>query len=385
LVKFYFASVLLFAGLGVRLFAQNSLPDGIRFAQAEGNYAEAAKLYSQLISTGTDTPEVRSNYGIMLHLAGQNREALQQFRRALYKSPQLAGANLFAGISEFDLGDPKAALPYLIRAQQLDPAHPTPLLALGKAYVATRDYAAANAAYSKAAAIDGTLAEAWYGVGVTDRSLAEELLNRAARAGKANDQSIKPNLQQLLDRALEALTRAVQLDPAAPRTHLLMAESLSDSGKFTEAVPEYQAAMQLDPNLDAAYLGLASGYWKARQFDQAMPLLKKVLEKTPRDAEANGMLADILQHNGNDTEARRYAEVALAGNPDLIETRVVLARIYLDKQEPKLAVAELRKVLSADPDGSYHFLLYRACRQAGDESAARKAMAEFQQLRYNNH
>ena len=154
---------------------------------------------------------------------------------------------------------------------------------------------------------------------------------------------------------------------------------------FSEAVPEYDVALKLDPNLDAAYLGLASGYWKAHQFDEAMPCLKRVLDKHPREAKANGMLADILQHNGNDTEARPHAEIALVENPDLIETRVVLARIYLKKQEPKLAVAELQKVLLADPHGSYHFLLFRAYREAGDDSAARKAMAEFQQLRYNNH
>jgi tetratricopeptide (TPR) repeat protein len=283
------------------------------------------------------------------------------------------------------LNEPAAALPYLRQAEQSDPDHPAPLLALGKAYVATRNYQAANEAYSKAAGLDPTLTEAWYGVGVTDRSLAEELLNHAARQGKANDESVKPQVQKLLDAAMQALGQAVQLDPASARTHLLMAESLSSSGKFTEAVAEYQSAIKLDSELDAAYLGLASGYWKERQFDQALPFLKKVLEKTPEDAEANGMLADILQHDGKDADARQHAQVALAGNPDLIETRVVLARIYLGEQQPKLAIAELQKVLAADPDGSYHFLLYRAYHAAGDEPGARKAMAEFQQLRYNNH
>ena len=94
-------------------------------------------------------------------------------------------------------------------------------------------------------------------------------------------------------------------------------------------------------------------------------------------------MADILEHKGDDAGAIQYAEIALEGNPNLIETRIVLARVYLAKQEPKLAIAELRKVISADPDGSYHFLLYRAYRQAGDEEAAKAAMAEFQQLRYH--
>jgi predicted Zn-dependent protease len=375
----------LLAGLTAGLCAQVPLGDEIRSAQAAGNYAAAANLYGQLIAAGTDSPEMRSNYGIMLHLAGRNREALQQLRIALGKSPDLAGANLFAGISEVDLGEPSAALPYLRRARQLDPTHPAPLLALGRAYVATREYKAANESYSKAAALNGSLAEAWYGVGVTDRSLAEELLNHAARNGKANDESVKTEVQKLLDGALEALSQSIQLDPASPRTHLLMAESLSAAGKFPEAVPEYQTALRLDPGLDAAYLGLASGYWKARQFDDARPLLNRILEKTPRDADANGMLADILQHDGNESEAKRHAEIALAANPDLIETRVVLARIFLAKRQPQLAVAELRRVLQADTDGSYHFLLYRAYRESGDEQAARKALAEFQQLRYNKN
>ena len=39
-------------------------------------------------------------------------------------------------------------------------------------------------------------------------------------------------------------------------------------------------------------------------------------------------------------------------------------------------------MISADRDGSYHYLLYRAYRQSGDEQAAREAMAESQRLRY---
>jgi tetratricopeptide (TPR) repeat protein len=368
--------------VGGSAYMVDSLADRIQSAQNSGNYAEAAKLYRQLIAAGNDSPEIRSNCGLMLHLAGKNREALEQFRLALRQKPDLAAANLFAGVSEFDLGELKTALPYLNKAQQLDPARPAPLLALGEVYVGLRDYSMANELYAKAVALDPQLFEAWYGLGVTSRSLAETILNQAARKGEAKNDAIKERVQHLLDDAARALNRAVELAPNSARTHLLMAESLSDAGKFAESVPEYQTAMQLDPSLDAAYLGLASEYWKQRQFDQALPLLRHLLVRSPKDPETNAMLADILEHNGDVTGARRCAEIALAGNPDLIQTRIVLARIYLLKQQPKLAITEIRKVISADPDGSYHFLLYRACHQAGDEQGAKQAMAEFQQLRY---
>ncbi len=365
-------------------YANDALGDEIRVAQSSGNYAKAASLYLQLISTGTDTPEIRSNCGVMLHLAGKDRDAMAQFRVALRKNPQLAGANLFAGVSEFELGELEAALPYLKKAEELDPTGPAPLLALGKIYVAQRKYARAKEVYAKATSLDAHLAEAWYGLGVTDRSLVDEILNRAARAGTAKESATEQSVQHLLDGAVEALTRAAELDPNSARTHLLMAESLAEAGKPAEAVPEYQAAMKLDPGLDAAYLGLASEYWKQHQFDQALPWLKRLLVKSPTDAEANAMMADILEHSGEYDNAEQYAEKALSGNPNLIQTRVVLARIYLAKQQPTLAVSELKKVIAADPDGSYHFLLYRAYRQAGDEQAATKAMTEFQQLRYRS-
>ena len=47
---------------------------------------------------------------MMLHLAGRNREALAQLKVALAREPRLTSANLFAGLSELDLGEPRLAL-----------------------------------------------------------------------------------------------------------------------------------------------------------------------------------------------------------------------------------------------------------------------------------
>jgi tetratricopeptide (TPR) repeat protein len=368
--------------IGSAFAADDARSERILAAQRSGDYAEAGKLYLQLIASGTDSPEIRSNCGIMLHLAGKNREALQQFRIVLAKEPAMPSANLFAGLSEFDLGDMKASRAYLEKAAVLDPGRPAPFLALGKVYVALGNYRSANESFARAVQLDSRLAEAWYGLGITDRSLAKEILDRIARTSEVRTEADKDKVQGLLDKAVEALTRATELDPNSARTHLMMAESLADSGKLVEAVPEYQAAVKLDPKMDAAYIALASAYWKQRQFDQATPVLRQVLAKWPADAEANTMMADIMEHNNDLNGAQTHAEAALRVNHGLAQAHVVLARVYLAKQQPKLAASELQKITGADPDGSYHFLLYRACRAAGDQGCASKAIAEFQRLRY---
>ena len=112
--------------------------------------------------------------------------------------------------------------------------------------------------------------------------MAEELLNRAAHEGKSKNDSPDPKVQQHLNEALSALTRAIELDPDSARTHLIMAESLSDADRIAEAIPEYQKALKLDPGLEAGYLGLATEYWKQSQFDEALPFLKHVLLKSPK-------------------------------------------------------------------------------------------------------
>ncbi len=363
-------------------FADN-LAGQIRAAQSAGDYQQAVKLYRQLIADGTDSPEVRSNFGIMLHLAGSDQEAMEQFRIALRQKSALVSANLFAGLAETDLGAPKEALPFLKKAQRLDPGSPAPLLGLGRTYVALRDYGLANESYLKATQLNPRLAEAWYGLGITDRSLAEQQLNKAARSGpSATQPPLRKEAKELLDRALEALQRAIELDPKSARTHLILAESFSEARRLVDAVPEFEAAIKQDPKLDAAYLGLATAYWRQGQFQDALPLLKRIVASSPKDPEANAMLADILEHDGQNAVAKQHAGIALGGNPDLIQAHVVLGRIYLAENQPKLAVAELQKVLAADPDGSYHFLLFRAYKAAGDETSARAALADFQRLHH---
>ena len=174
-------------------------------------------------------------------------------------------------------------------------------MSLGRAYAALRDFKSANDAYVEAAKRDRNSAEAWYGVGITDRSLAESEAESCG-AGKTGAQT--PETRALLDDAYKALRRAAELDPQSARVHLILGESLRDSGKLVEAIPEYEAAIRLEPRMEAGYLGLATTYWKQGEWEEAMPPLRRALELFPRDAEAHAIMADLLFRQ-NDREGRR--------------------------------------------------------------------------------
>lgn len=349
----------------------------IREAQSAGQYADAAKLYAALIARGEDSPPIRSNYGLMLHLAGDNTKAIEQFRIALRGDSHLEAANLFLGVSLVELHRATEALPYLQLAVDGDRAAPAPRLALGKCYVALRRFQDAHAIFEKLALSDPSSAEAWYGLGITARSLAQEQLSEAARQGSIG----AAKAGTLLDEARNALGRAIDLDPASIQAHLILAESLSESGKLVDALPEYQTVVRLAPGMAAGYLGLATAYWKTGAFDDALPPLLHALQLSPRDPEANAIYADILIRDNDYAGARKRAAIAVAGNPALPATRVVLARIALHDKQPRRAADELEKIANADPDGSYHFLLWRAYKLLGQDDLAEKALAECKRLR----
>jgi tetratricopeptide (TPR) repeat protein len=361
---------LFFAFAGLTALGRDLL-DEIRAAQSSGKYEQAASLYRELIASGQDSPEIRSNLAAMLHLGGHDREALAEAQAALKLSPELAGPTVIAGLSFFRLGRWKEALPYLEHAHRQNPRALPPLIALGGTYVALRDYAHGNAAYLEATRLAPDSADAWYGLGITYRSLADAAMK------KSSPGTVSAQARPLLDSALAALTKAVQLEPGSPRAHLILAESYRDSEKFAEAIAEYETLLRLSPADPAAELGLATTYWKSLDSERAIPLLERVLSKLPSDPEANGIMAQVLVKRGDLHAAIPYAITALKGNPDLIQVRLALAKIYLSENHPAKALAVLQSPPANDPQGTSYYLAYRAFRMLGRNAEAAAALGEF--------
>jgi Flp pilus assembly protein TadD len=61
-----------------------------------------------------------------------------------------------------------------------------------------------------------------------------------------------------LERALQELQRAVQIDPSRPAFHNNLGYALQQSGKFDRAVAEYREALRLDAAYVDAWINLGA-------------------------------------------------------------------------------------------------------------------------------
>ena len=67
-------------------------------AQERGEYRIAAEAYARALTTGYDSAELRSNYGMALYLAGEDVKALEQFRIALHRKARPCSCQSLRGV-----------------------------------------------------------------------------------------------------------------------------------------------------------------------------------------------------------------------------------------------------------------------------------------------
>ena len=370
--------------LGSRLLAAAKQEDDQALAQRaveaerRGDFPSAISGFQALLRNGADSPELRTNLGIAYFQMRDFGHALQQFRIALATQPNSAPGNLFAGLSLLNAGHPKESLVYLQKAHLVQSDDPTPLLGLARAEVACNHFAQSRAFYEEAVGLYPQNAEAWYGLGIVERVLAERDLKQSRQG--VNSSEAREKSRTALRASEKAIGKAMQLDPGSVHARMILGESFRIAERYDLAVREYQEATEQQPKFAPAWAGLAVAYSASGDDRNALQAAAQALELEPNDAGTNALVAGIYLRLSDYSKAEPYALRALQLQPDLSSAQIVLAKIYLSRQKPQKALPMLQSAVKEDTDGSTYYLLATTLRQLGRSADAAAAMKKYQQL-----
>jgi len=108
----------------------------------------------------------------------------------------------------------------------------------------------------------------------------------------------------------------------------------------------------------------------------------KLLAHFPHDAEILYLNGVVARAGGDDANARRYLEQAVALDPSFFSYRYTLGCVLINLHEWQQAREQLEAAIAAgDHDAEVHHQLAIALRGLGDEQAAARETTTFQQMR----
>ena len=363
--------LLLFLGGAARAQVREDSPELVfQRAQAAahaGNYAQAEKLYRQILATDPGSVPARVNLGLACYWQHKNREAVSELRRALEASPREFSARLFLGLSYLDLGEYDHAQRTLEEAARIKDMDPLLFWALGSLAMIHGDANSAVAFLERSVALDPNNVQAVW------------LLGQAyARLAYRQDEEkplVPADYAALVDQALRWVE---QKAPDSALLRVFKGDVLSARMLTSEALAEYQQALKRDPNWPDIHLMLGSLLGVMGRSDDAVRELKIQLERYPGDTRALVEMGGVLCRAGNYTAAVPYLEKALARDRDNYDANCRLGQAQIGLRQYSRALPHLERATEISPEKSEaYYLLHRAYRGLNLDKKAAWALEQF--------
>jgi tetratricopeptide (TPR) repeat protein len=147
--------------------------------------------------------------------------------------------------------------------------------------------------------------------------------------------------------AVEALRKALEINPTSAQEHLNLGLALLRAGEGPQGIAEIEKAKQLDPSLPHTYFNLGIEFKKSGDIDRAVSEFEQMVKLTPNEAK--------VHYN--------------------------LGQLYKLKENNERALQEFRNAAKLDPSmAAPQFQIYNILRRS-DPAAAKQAMADFQRLK----
>ena len=335
--------------------------------QQAGDREGAAAAYRELLKAQPSHVAARSNLGVVLAQLGRYEEAIETYRAALAVDPKQHRIRLNLGIALYkaalygdavtELAAVRTAEPDNLQARYLEadchlrmgapkqviellaPLEPTRQDDLALAYMLGLAYLQEKEMEKGGVLVDRILKRG-------ESAEAHLMLGMAKRGGGD------------LSGGLEALGKAVALNPELPGVHSLYGRALLETGNRDRAQAEFEAELARNPlDFDAQlYLGVLLK--EDAQYDAAMAHFERALGVRPGDPGVRYQIVTIYVSRGETDRALPELEAIVKEAPAFIEAHVTLATVYYrlkrreDGDRERAIVDALNKEIQAKQPGA---------------------------------
>lgn len=160
--------------------------------------------------------------------------------------------------------------------------------------------------------------------------------------------------------AVEALERAVALDPRHVQAHLRMGSVYEFQGRLDQALDAYGAVVQwARPDTDEAREAVkklsyvtATKHAKAGEIDTALPMFQRLADQYPEDLLVRYSLGVAYMVKGRMADAQATFKKVLELDPDYINAHLNLAAVYERQGQIASAAQSLQRVVDIEPDSA---------------------------------
>jgi len=291
-----------------------------------GKLQAADKDLSEALSLDPKNSNISLQYASLLWKMDRKQDSRQMYLRTLQNDPSNRYALISLGYLLRDLGDPKGAEGYLLRAAQYYPKSYEPYLGLGDLFTALNQYPRALEEYEKAYALNAT-----------------SPLIVAGGANASLESHKLPLAKTWLDRAKGNMNQ----NPEVMREH---ERYLTWTGNYAESAKLGRQVIQKLPRDREAPIYLAYDLLYMGQYDNALRLVESYQPILPKEKDLWLIAGYVHTHSEMLTEAVNDFTHALELDPEMATGLVNRGFVLNDSQNARQAAADFQRAIRLKPD-----------------------------------
>lgn len=292
--------------------------------------------------------EMHATMGALYLERGRLSDALREFRAASRIAPQRASLHLLQGLVNDAANEPADAVQGFLHAWQLEPDDPAKAYLLADRQLRANPIGDATSPIATLTAVARRIAAQTY-PRKDEPFIRASLVHDEASSTPLFAAAAYQDAFALIERsayadALAALSSAIARDPlvAPDRTPGMARGSAAlRDGRVAEATAHFAAEIAARPRSSEAHRLIAVAYWATAEYEASIEHLEQAIRITPTDERSRLMLARVLGEIQQPARAEQVLVDAIQALPSSASAHWQLGRLYQSTRRNQEAITEL--------------------------------------------